>query len=256
MQSRQAFSQPTSKTEKIMINNKSFLIRLLVSILFWLIFVISFIKLMSDEEKIGYGIFFAINIILVIIESVLRTSYKKKKKNGELSNDGEMPREIFLDKDGNEIPAEIPREIILDKDGNDISSECDIHSDNVLLNVINDVVTETSLPMIENINSMIDTFNKDKEYIMAKENGKLPHDKYNQFLVDKAKELHEREEEQKSKYVYEDDDAAMDTLTTEINGEITPAENGDYDELMPVISTENSEIQEKENKKYTEMENI
>ena len=229
-----------------MIDKKNFIIRLLVSILFWIILVICFIKLMSDEEKIGYGIVFTISMIMVIIESLQRTSYKKKKKNGELSTDGEMPREIFLDKDGNEITAEIPREVILDKDGNDISSDFDIHSDSALLNVINDVITETSLPYIDDINSMIDTYKKDKEYIKAKQNGELPHDKYNQYMIDKARELHEMEEEQKSRYVYVNDNAAMESLTANVNNEIAHAEhNGNA--FMPTISTENSDMQNTEN---------
>jgi hypothetical protein len=65
-------------------------------------------------------------------------------------------------------------------------------------------------------------------------------------MIDKARELHERQEEQKSRYVYVNDNAAMESLTANVNNEIAHAEhNGNA--LMPTISTENSDMQNTEN---------
>lgn len=221
----------TTSYKKTMFDKKRFIIRLFVSILFW----INIIKVVSynDSKVLGMSIALYTTWIIIFIfkriERFLTTSYMRKRINGELSTDNEKTRELFLD-----------------KDGDDISSDSDIESDNTLLNFINSVLKEISLPMIDNIISMIETFKKNKEYIMAKQNGELPHDKYNQYMIDKARELHERQEEQKSRYVYVNDNAAMESLTANVNNEIAHEEhNGNA--FMPTISTENSDIQNTEN---------
>lgn len=219
----------TTSYKKTMFDKKRFIIRLFVSILFW-INIIKFVSY-NDSKVLGMCIASYITCIIIFkrIERVLTTSCMRKRINGELSTDNEKTRELFLD-----------------KDGDDISSDSDIESDNTLLNFINSVLKEISLPMIDNIISMIETFKKNKEYIMAKQNGELPHDKYNQYMIDKARELHEMEEEQKSRYVYVNDNAAMESLTANVNNEIAHAEhNGNA--LMPTISTENFDMQNTEN---------
>lgn len=221
----------TTSYKKTMFDKKRFIIRLFVSILFW-INIIKFVSY-NDSKVLGMSIALYTTWIIIFIfkriERVLTTSYMRKRINGELSTDNEKTRELFHD-----------------KDGDDISSDSDIESDNTLLNFINSVLKEISLPMIDNIISMIETFKKNKEYIMAKQNGELPHDKYNQYMIDKARELHEMDEEQKSRYVYVNDNAAMESLTANVNNEIAHAEhNGNA--LMPTISTENSDMQNTEN---------
>lgn len=221
----------TTSYKKTMFDKKRFIIRLFVSILFW-INIIKFVSY-NDSKILGKCIALYITWIIIFIfkriERFLTTSYMRKRINGELSTDNEKTRELFLD-----------------KDGDDISSDSDIESDNTLLNFINSVLKEISLPMIDNIISMIETFKKNKEYIKAKQNGELPHDKYNQYMIDKARELHERQEEQKSRYVYVNDNAAMESLTANVNNEIAHEEhNGNA--FMPTISTENSDMQNTEN---------
>jgi hypothetical protein len=185
--------------------NRSFTVKLVITLATLLLIIIIcagvFSKLPTEDRIIF--VLVAVSVILTPALNMMKKIISGILRKGLLGEETENnPKEIKLDKDGNEITP---------------LTDGAPQSDNILVQGIYNGVTAIG-------NFWLDAAEKtavkrEKRYycptVMAEENERERRKSLNELREEREELIQQRLQEQRSRYVYEDDDAAMAPLITD-----------------------------------------